>query len=160
MSQSSDCSQQGERKSCRRSFYKRFGFLRGKNNSRNGDTPAFLNYRPEGASTPFPATLCVSVNDEVVHGIPSKHRILKEGDIVSIDLGTKHKGLFTDMAMTVPVGNISPKNLKLLEVTKKSLQVGITQRWRDRVGDIALCHREICSLSRKWSKIWNCRSTS
>ena len=68
-----------------------------------GDVPAFLNYRPEGASSPFPATLCVSVNDEIVHGIPSKDRILKEGDIVSIDLGTKHKGLFTDMAMTVPV---------------------------------------------------------
>ena len=49
-----------------------------------GDSPAFLNYRPEGANIPFPATLCVSVNDEVVHGIPSKNRILKEGDIVSV----------------------------------------------------------------------------
>src|SRR5262245_6265671 len=73
-----------------------------------GDTPAFLNYRPDGAKIPFPATLCVSVNDEVVHGIPSTKRILKEGDIVSIDLGVKHKGLFTDMAITVPVGKISP----------------------------------------------------
>ena len=102
-----------------------------------GDVPAFLNYRPEGASTPFPATLCVSVNDEVVHGIPSKTRILKEGDIVSLDLGTKHHGMFTDMAITVPVGEISEKNLKLLEVTEKALQVGIdAAQAGNRVGDI------------------------
>ena len=54
-----------------------------------GDEPAFLNYRPDGAETPYPASLCVSVNDEVVHGIPSPDRILKEGDIVAIDLGLK-----------------------------------------------------------------------
>ena len=102
-----------------------------------GDTPAFLNYRPEGASSPFPASLCVSVNDEVVHGIPNKKRILKEGDIVSLDLGTKHKGLFTDMAITVPVGKVSPENLKLLEVTEKSLQVGIDAAQNgNTVGDI------------------------
>lgn len=102
-----------------------------------GDTPAFLNYRPEGASSPFPASLCVSVNDEVVHGIPNKNKILKEGDIVSIDLGTKHKGLFTDMAITVPVGKVSPENLKLLEITKKALQVGIdAAQGGNTVGDI------------------------
>ena len=102
-----------------------------------GDVPAFLNYRPEGASTPFPATLCISVNDEVVHGIPSKNRILKEGDIVSLDLGTKHKGMFTDMAITVPVGKVSDSNLKLLEVTEKALQVGIDAAiGGNTVGDI------------------------
>src|SRR3989344_1148672 len=69
-----------------------------------GDVPAFLNYRPAGAKISFPASLCVSVNDEVVHGIPSREKILKEGDIVALDLGLKHKGLFTDMAITVPVG--------------------------------------------------------
>lgn len=90
-----------------------------------GDEPAFLNYSPEGAKTPFPASLCVSVNDEVVHGIPSDEKILKEGDIVSIDLGLKHQGLFTDMAMTVPVGEISSGSKKLLEVTEEALQVGI-----------------------------------
>jgi methionyl aminopeptidase len=90
-----------------------------------GDTPAFLNYRPEGARIPFPASLCVSVNDEVVHGIPNKNKILKEGDIVSIDLGLKHKGLFTDMALTVPVGEISGASQKLLKMTEKALQVGI-----------------------------------
>src|SRR3989344_6424794 len=90
-----------------------------------GDTPAFLNYRPEGATRPFPATLCVSINDEVVHGIPNKNRILKEGDIVSLDLGIKHEGLFTDMAVTVPVGTVDAPILKLLAVTEQALQVGI-----------------------------------
>ena len=102
-----------------------------------GDTSAFLNYRPEGASSPFPATLCVSVNDEVVHGIPSRDRILKEGDIVSLDLGIKHRGLFTDMALTVPVGKVSEGSLKLLQVTERSLQVGIdAARAGNTVGDI------------------------
>src|ERR1035437_214194 len=78
-----------------------------------GDTPAFLNYRPAGAAVPFPASLCISVNDEVVHGIPEPYRILQEGDVVSLDLGLKHKGLFTDMAITVPVGNITPASAKL-----------------------------------------------
>jgi methionyl aminopeptidase len=102
-----------------------------------GDVPAFLNYRPEGAMTPFPASLCVSVNDEVVHGIPRKNRILKEGDIVSLDLGIKHKKLFTDMAITVPVGNVGEKILKLLEVTEQSLQTGINAATGgNTIGDI------------------------
>ena len=90
-----------------------------------GDTPAFLNYRPLGAKIPFPASLCVSINDEVVHGIPSKKRILKEGDIVSIDLGLKYKSLFTDMALTVSIGRISSASLKLIEITEKALEIGI-----------------------------------
>ena len=102
------------------------------------DTPAFLNYRPEGAKTPFPASLCVSVNDEVVHGIPSKNRILKEGDIVSLDLGLKHKGLFTDMALTVSVGAVSKENIKLMQITRQALQVGINAAQAgNKVGDIS-----------------------
>ncbi len=102
-----------------------------------GDTPAFLNYRPAGAKTPFPASLCVSVNDEVVHGIPNKKRILKEGDIVSIDLGLKHKGLFTDMAITTSVGEVTEQSRMLLEVTEQALQVGINvARTGNTVGDI------------------------
>jgi methionyl aminopeptidase len=102
-----------------------------------GDSPAFLNYQPEGANIPFPASLCVSVNDEVVHGIPSKDRILEEGDIVSIDLGLKHGGLYTDMAMTVPVGTISASSVKLLKVTEQALQVGIESAQAGfTVGDI------------------------
>ncbi|HEY4503130.1 MAG TPA: type I methionyl aminopeptidase [Candidatus Paceibacterota bacterium] len=102
-----------------------------------GDTPAFLNYRPEGASMPFPGSLCVSVNDEVVHGIPSAERVLEEGDIVSIDLGLRHQGLYTDMALTVPVGKVSPASLKLMEVTERALMVGISAAYGgNKVGDI------------------------
>lgn len=102
-----------------------------------GDVPAFLNYRPAGAKTPFPASLCVSVNDEVVHGIPDKKRALKEGDIVSIDLGLKHRGLFTDMAVTVGVGAVSPASQKLMDTTEKALQVAIdAARGGSTVGDI------------------------
>ncbi len=102
-----------------------------------GDVPAFLNYCPAGAKVPFPASLCVSVNDEVVHGIPNKKRILKEGDIVSLDLGLKHKNLFTDMAITVPVGKINAANKKLIDITEKALQVGINAAQAgNTVGDI------------------------
>jgi methionyl aminopeptidase len=102
-----------------------------------GDVPAFLNYRPEGAPKAFPATICISVNNEIVHGIPSKKKILKEGDIVSLDLGLKHRGLFTDHAITVPVGDISKKDKQLLDNTKKALEIGIwAARGGDTVGDI------------------------
>jgi methionyl aminopeptidase len=91
-----------------------------------GDKSAFLNYQPYGAKRPYPASLCVSINEEVVHGIPNESvRILKEGDIVSLDLGLNHKGLFTDAAVTVPVGKIKPELEKLLKVTKKALNEGI-----------------------------------
>lgn len=102
-----------------------------------GDEPAFLNYKPDGARSPFPATLCVSVNDEVVHGIPRENYILKEGDIISIDCGVKHKGMFTDMALTVPVGEISESSKKLLEITERALEVGIMEaRAGNKTGDI------------------------
>jgi methionyl aminopeptidase len=91
-----------------------------------GDEPAFLNYTPYGASRPYPATLCVSVNDEVVHGIPNEsEKTLKEGDIVSLDIGLKHKGLFVDMAKTVGVGKVSDESQKLMNVTEESLERAI-----------------------------------
>jgi methionyl aminopeptidase len=91
-----------------------------------GDEPAFLDYTPWGANRPYPATLCVSLNDEVVHGIPNERkRILKEGDIVSLDIGLKHNGLYVDMAVTVPVGKIDEKAKKLIEATKESLNRAI-----------------------------------
>lgn len=102
-----------------------------------GDTPAFLGYKPDGAKLPFPASLCVSINDEVVHGIPAKDRILKEGDIVSLDLGLKHDGVFTDSAITVPVGKISHELNELLMVTKEALRVGIeAAKTGNTTGDI------------------------
>lgn len=103
----------------------------------NGDIPASLNYKPYGASYAYPAAICISVNNEIVHGIPSKRKILKEGDIVSLDLLLKHKGLFTDHAVTVPVGKISSRDQKLLDDTKKALEIGIwAARGGATVGDI------------------------
>ncbi len=91
-----------------------------------GVVPAFLNYRPEGARKPYPAAVCVSVNDEIVHGIPSKNaRTLKEGDIVSIDLGIIHEGLITDSAVTVPVGRISTEDEHLIAATERALHDAI-----------------------------------
>lgn len=103
-----------------------------------GDVPSFLNYSPDGASRRYPASLCVSINDEVVHGIPNEDpKILKNGDIVSLDMGLTHKGFITDMAVTVPVGQIDEKAEKLIEITKKALHIGIkSARGGKRVGDI------------------------
>jgi len=84
-----------------------------------GCIPSFLNY--EG----YPASICVSVNDEVVHGIPSKKRILKEGDIVSLDAGVIYKGFHSDAARTWAVGKISPEDQRLIDVTKQSFYEGI-----------------------------------
>lgn len=93
-----------------------------------GDTPSFLNYTPHGADRPYPATLCVSVNEEIVHGIPNeREKILKEGDIVGLDIGLWHEGLCVDMAVTVPVGKISDKAQKLIDATRESLNVGIKE---------------------------------
>lgn len=84
-----------------------------------GCIPSFLNYNG------YPASICVSVNDEVVHGIPSKHHIIKEGDIVSLDAGVIYKGYHSDAARTWGVGEISPEAAKLIEVTKQSFFEGI-----------------------------------
>jgi methionyl aminopeptidase len=89
-----------------------------------GDVPAFKNYKPAGARTPYPASVCISVNNEVVHGIPGG-RVLEEGDIVTLDGGITHRGLITDHAVTFPVGKISEANKKLLEATERAMYVGI-----------------------------------
>ncbi len=102
-----------------------------------GGEPAFLNYKPEGHIKAFPASLCASVNTEIVHGIPNEKKILKEGDIISIDLGIKYKGLFTDHAVTLPVGNISKDLKALLNDTREALYVGIeAAHGGNTVGDI------------------------
>lgn len=105
--------------------------------SEGGDGSAFLGYRPEGHSKTYPASLCTSVNNEIVHGIPKASKVLKEGDIVSLDLGINHKGLFTDHAITVPVGKINKASEELLRTTREALIVGIAEaHGGKRVGDI------------------------
>ena len=89
-----------------------------------GDEPAFLNYKPFSAAYPYPGSICISVNDEVVHGI-GDDRILKEGDIVGLDGGIKHKGMISDSARTVAVGKISQEDEELMRVTKEALMAGI-----------------------------------
>jgi methionyl aminopeptidase len=103
-----------------------------------GDVAAFLHYTPEGAKRPYPAALCVSVNEEIVHGIPNENpTTLKDGDVVSIDLGLTHLGLITDAAVTIGVGEVSVEDRKLIEGTKEALYAGIKQaRGGGRMGDI------------------------
>ncbi len=103
-----------------------------------GDIPPLLGYRPKGAKRPYPASVCISLNEEVVHGIPNENpKILKEGDIISFDMCLTHKGLITDSTITVPVGKIDKESQKLLEVTKESLYAGIkAARGGKRIGDI------------------------
>lgn len=90
-----------------------------------GDKPAFLNYRPHGVKKKYPASMCVSINDEVVHGIPTEETILQEGDIVTLDCGINHNGYFSDHAITYPVGVIDPEDQKLINITREALMVGI-----------------------------------
>ena len=96
-----------------------------------GATPAFLGYGG------FPASACISINDEVIHGIPSKTRILKEGDIVKIDTGAVYRGYVGDSARTVPVGKVSAVAEKLIKVTRDSFWAGVEQlQVGNRMGDI------------------------
>ncbi|HET7584176.1 MAG TPA: type I methionyl aminopeptidase [Gemmatimonadaceae bacterium] len=85
----------------------------------------------------FPCALCTSINDEIVHGIPSRTRVLRAGDLLSIDLGVRFQGLFTDAARTVPIGAVDATSQRLLEVTERALEVGIAAaRLGNHVGDI------------------------
>lgn len=104
-----------------------------------GDEPCFLGYTPEGAQRPYPAALCVSINDEVVHGIPNESvKVLKEGDIVGLDLGLTHNGIIVDAAITVPVGQTSEETKILLRATEEALTAGIAEAVPGKhVGDIS-----------------------
>jgi methionyl aminopeptidase len=94
--------------------------------------PAFKGYRG------FPGSLCVSINEEVVHGIPSRKRKLKRGDIISVDFGTLYKGYYGDSAVTIPVGSIDGVKEKLLKVTEESLHKAIEQvRVGNRITDVS-----------------------
>jgi len=104
-----------------------------------GGEPAFKGYRG------FPASICASVNEEVVHGIPSAKRVLKEGDVISLDIGVRKSGFYGDAARTFPVGTVSEAATRLLEATERSLQAGIEMAKPDgRVSDIsAAIEREV-----------------
>lgn len=102
-------------------------FIRG----HDGATPAFKGLYG------FPGSICTSINDEIVHGIPSKRRVLKDGDIISLDVGVGYRGFFTDSAITVAVGNVDAKNAKLLSVTASALEAGIAAaKVGNHIGDI------------------------
>jgi len=109
----------------------------------HGGAPAFLNY-PNSSfpEHPYPATINASINAELVHGIPSKRR-LKEGDIISIDVGTVFKGFVGDSAITLPVGRISPEAQRLIDVTREALRLAIEVcRAGKRLGDISATIQE------------------
>lgn len=94
--------------------------------------PAFKGYRG------FPGSLCVSINEEVVHGIPSRKRKLKKGDIISVDFGTFYQGYYGDSAVTIPVGRIDSEKKKLLKVTEESLNKAIEKvRIGNRISDVS-----------------------
>ena len=92
-----------------------------------GARAAFKGYYVPAAGRRFPCVLCTSINEEVVHGVPSKQRVLREGDIVKIDIGVQLDGYYGDSATTVPVGRIQPETQRLLRVTKESLDLAIEQ---------------------------------
>ena len=97
---------------------------------KSGAKPSFKGYGG------FPATLCTSINEEIVHGLPSERK-LKKGDIVSLDLGLFLKGFHSDMAVTLPVGKIDPEIVRLIRITKKALKIGIKKvRPGNTIGDI------------------------
>ena len=114
------------------------GDMAAKELSALGGKPAFLGYRPDRESTPFPSTICISVNDEIVHGIPGK-RVIAEGDLVGLDFGVNFEGMITDGAVTVVAGGKpTPAQARLLTATRQALDMGIAQvRDGARVGDIS-----------------------
>ncbi len=98
----------------------------------NGGEPAFKGYRG------FPKTACISINEEVVHGIPDPKRILKEGDVLSFDIGAKVEGYYADSARTWPVGNVSQAVKQLIDTAKESLEAGLAAYKPDcRIGDLS-----------------------
>ncbi|MFA5173037.1 MAG: type I methionyl aminopeptidase [Candidatus Paceibacterota bacterium] len=115
---------------------------------KSGAEPAFLNYRPAGAKTPYPASLCSSVNEIVVHGAPNDYA-LKEGDIISIDLGVKFKGFITDAARTFPVGKISSEAAHLLKATREALASALKSAFPGKtIGDIGYAVEQVAEKNK------------
>lgn len=94
--------------------------------TRHAAIPAFKGY-PHNGLNDFPASICASINEEIVHGIPSPRRVLHEGDIISIDVGAIYKGFYGDAAVTLAIGDVDGETRRLLEVTEEALMAGIAQ---------------------------------
>lgn len=111
-----------------------------------GVKSSFLNYRPSGAKTPFPASICVSINDEIVHGIPTQEKQIKNGDVVKIDCGIISQGLFTDSAITIAVGEVSKEIRELINRTKEALNAGIKHcKIGNYIGEIGVAIEGVAS---------------
>lgn len=110
-----------------------------------GDIPSLVGYTPRGAKRPYPATICISINDEVVHGIPNENpRIIEEGDIVGLDCVLTHKGVFVDSALSVIAGKGDEDARSLLDATQEALSAGIKMaRAGNRIGDISAAIEEV-----------------
>lgn len=107
----------------------------------NNGIPAFKGYSQAG-SIDFPGTICSSINEEVVHGIPS-NRTLKSGDLLSVDVGVKKDGYFGDAALTIGLGEVEEEKLNLIDATEKSLYLGIEQaKKNNRIGDVSAAIQE------------------
>ena len=108
---------------------------------KRGGRPAFKGYQVGGKV--FPSSLCISINDEIVHGIPSRDRVLREGDIVGLDFGVIFEGYYGDSARTVAVGRIGPEDERLMKVTEEALWAGIGEaRAGRRLGDLSAAIQE------------------
>jgi methionyl aminopeptidase len=110
-----------------------------------GDTPSLIGYTPHGAKRPYPATICISINEEVVHGIPNENpRIIEEGDVVGLDCVLTHKGVFVDSAITVIAGKGDWAAEDLIDATKSALEAGIkAAKAGAHVGDISAAVEKI-----------------
>ncbi len=110
-----------------------------------GGVPSFLNYTPYGAKRPYPGNLCISINNEIVHGIPNEEeKIIKDGDLVTLDAGLIYEGLFTDHAITKIVGEVPKRVRELVERTKEALGAAVKQsKAGNTVGDIGYAIEKI-----------------
>lgn len=107
-----------------------------------GGRPSFIGYGHK--DNPFPSALCTSINDAVVHGVPSKNDTLIEGDILGLDIGMEYKGLFTDTAVTVPIGKVSAQSQRIIETARVALEEAINQvKPGNRIGDIGFAIQSV-----------------
>ena len=113
--------------------------------SQAGGTPAFLGYKPQGAKRPYPAALCVSINDAIVHGIPNENpTVIQEGDIISLDCGFLYEGFITDAAVCIIVGEGSEEEKRLVQATYEALKDGVCEaRVGNTIGDIGAAIEDV-----------------